>query len=169
MQGFVRSAVQLYGMYDDIMHSSSGSTWNAISFFGGILLALITNDCPLLMFYLGNYAISHNIKLLRFRLTNNKNISADSPWIGSKQILYHLYEASAAFCSVFSFPVLFIIVNKLIAISFLSFFIICGLIQDNSLFETHWVLVMIVEVVISLVNVLVVLYAADMPVYQVSI
>ena len=107
------------------------------------------------MFHLGNYSISYNIKLLRSQLTSNRQL--DLPWIGSKQVLLNLYEASAALCSVFSLTVLYIITNKLISISFLSFVIICGLVQDNSLFETHWILVMLVEVVINLANVLVVL------------
>ena len=164
IQALLRSAVQLYGMYEDVVNSG-GSIWTTVSFFGGNLLALIINDCPLLMFHLGNYSISHNIKLLRSQLTSNRQ--SDLPWIGSKQVLLHLYKASAALCSAFSLPVLYIITSKLISISFLSFLIICGLVQDNSLFETHWILVMLVEVVINLANVLVVLHAADMPVNQV--
>ena len=156
--------MMLNGMYQGLENSSG--TMVTILYFGGTFLAKLTNDCTLLMFHLGYYSIAHKIKLVQVKLTNNNQIELP-PWRGSKQILLHLCEACAALGSIFSFPILYLITEKLVKISFFLFFIICGLLQDNSLFSTEWIVVMCVQVVFSLIDLLIALHATDMPVCEV--
>ena len=142
------------------------STAISILFLVGTALALTANDCILLMIHLSYYSIAHQIRLLRARMTYNSK--EDSPWKGSKIILTHLYEASAALESIISFPALYIITCKLVIVSLNLFAVIYLLMKSTTAYGLNWILLMLAQVVSSLTHVIIVLHAADMPVYQVS-
>ena len=135
----------------------------------GFFLNLVSSDCFLLLLHLSLYLIAYYIRLLRIQLINRSQI-VSSPWKGSKKVLLHLQESFAALSSVFSFPVLYIITNNLIMISFYVFSIIFGLIinTSNNIASTrNWQLPVLGRTIRCLINLLIVLHAADMPIHQV--
>ena len=143
------------------------------SFAGPALVILIAicvsflffaNGCVLLMFHLSYYSIAHHIRLLRVKMMNN---SKTDPWKDSKKILTHLYEASSSLGTAFSVAVLYTITTRLVVISFNTFVIIYGLVKKDIVFPISFIINISVEVVSSLIQLLIVLYSADMPVYQV--
>lgn len=146
------------------MAESTGDTI-AFLYFGGLFFATVAIDCIPLMFHLSYYSIAHYIQLLRTRLTSN--IKGAEPWRGSKQVLLHLYEATAALSIIFSVPVLYIITSKLVLISFHSFTIIYMLIKLKEAFNLGWLLTMLTQLVGSLANIWIILYSAELPLYQV--
>ena len=137
-------------------------------FFGGLSFGFIGNDFILLMFHVSFYSISYYIRLLSDQMVNNSSKTHQLPWKDSKQILQRLYEASEALSSVFSIPALFIIASKLVISSIFLFSIIYALVQPTLLLSSIQVLLFLVQISCSFARVLVVLHAADMPIYQVK-
>ena len=149
------------------MIDTFNGTTLAILYFVGTILSHLANDCILLMLHLSYYSIAYGIRLLRARLVRDSKESC--PWKGSKRILLHLSKASTALESIFSFAALYIITTKLIIVSSNSFAIIYALVNPNRFMPTSMIFNMLGQVVKSLLQTLVVLHAADMPVYQVRI
>ena len=145
----------------------TGTTMTAF-FFGGLSFGFIGNDFILLMFHVSFYSISYYIRLLSDQMVNNSSKTHQLPWKDSKQILQRLYEASEALSSVFSIPALFIIASKLVISSIFLFSIIYALVQPTLLLSSIQVLLFLVQISCSFARVLVVLHAADMPIYQVK-
>jgi hypothetical protein len=149
--------------------------YQTLTGFTGTMLGLVylcgyvysntANDCMFLMFHLSYYSIACYIRLLRAKLTSDNKL--DSPWKGSKVVLMHLYEAFVALESLFSIPVLYIITSKLIIVALNLFAIIYGLVKPSSTFVSSWMIEMSILVITSLVHLLIVLDASDMPVYEV--
>jgi len=132
----------------------------------GYVYLNIANDCFLLMFHLSNYSIAYCIRLLRAKMISDNN-KLDSPWKGSKVVLTHLYEAFIALESLFSVPVLYIITSKLIVVALNLFAIIYSLVKPSSILVSSWLIDMSKYIIINLVHLLIILNAADMPVYEV--
>ena len=134
----------------------------------GYVYSKIANDCFLLMFHLSNYSIAYCIRLLRAKMISDNN-KLDSPWTGSKVVLTHLYEAFIALESLFSVPVLYIITSQLIVVALNLFAIIYSLVKPSSigLLVSSWLIDMSKHIISNLVHLLIILNAADMPVYEV--
>ena len=130
-----------------------------------IALAMMANDCALLMFHLGNYCIAHHIRLLRIQLTNTKRM--DTPRRGCKKVLHYLHKASVAIGSLFSMPVLVTLVSQLLIISLNLFGIIFIVVRTKKEYTTTGLPFVVFTLIASLVRVITVLHAADMPVHQV--
>lgn len=126
--------------------------------------ASAATDCSLLMFHLSYYSIALYIRLLQSKLTTTSWQSIEL-WKGFKPVLRYLCEASAALNTIFSFPTLFVVTSRLIIISSNLFVVICEFIKHASF--TNWALVLSSDIVISLIYLLIILHAADMPIYQV--
>ena len=156
--------IQALGTFE-LVAESTGPTIALLN-FGGLFFATVAIDIIPLMFHLSYYSVAHYIQLLRVRLTTN--VKGSDPWRGSKQVLLHLYEATAALGTIFSVPVLYIITSKLVLISFHSFTIIYMLIRPKGIFVVSWVATMLTQLVGSLVNIWIILYSAELPVYQVA-
>ena len=125
---------------------------------------MMANDCALLMFHLGNYCIAHHIRLLRIQLTTKR---MDTQWRGCKKVLHHLHKASVAIGSLFSMPVLVTLVSQLLIISLNLFGIIFIVVRTKKEYTTTGLPFVVFTLTASLVRVITVLHAADMPVYQV--
>ena len=147
----------------DRINSFAGTTIE-ILIFVGISFSFLGNGCALLMFHLSYYSIAHHIRLLRVKMMNN---CKTDPWKDSKKILTHLYEASSSLGTAFSVAVLYTITTRLVVISFNTFVIIYGLVKKDIVFPISFIINISVEVVSSLIQLLIILYSADMPVYQV--
>lgn len=139
----------------------------AILYLCGQVQLLVANDCFLLMFHLSCYSIAYYIQSLRAKLDNDNNL--DSPWKGNKKILIHLYEAFSAFKSLFSVPILYIVTLKLIIVALNLFAFIYSLVKPSDSFVGTWMFDMFAQVIISLAHLLIILLAADLPIYQVFI
>ena len=134
----------------------------------GYVYSNVANDCFLLMFHLSNYSIAYCIRLLRAKMISDNN-KLDSPWTGSKVVLTHLHEAFIALESLFSVPVLYIITSKLIVVALNLFAIIYSLVKPNSIVVSSWLIDMSKYIISNLVHLLIILNAADLPVYEVVI
>ena len=152
-------------MLEDLIKNFSGP-FIVIAFFSSNFLSFIINDCLILLFYLCYYTIARYIRLLRVRMLYNS--TSVEPWKGCKKVLINLSKALAALESAFSLPILYTITSKLVTVSLYLFTTINGLLRPNSLFATTSALVSIIEVFYSLIIVLCVLCAADLPVHQVG-
>lgn len=134
--------------------------------------AMMTNDSTLLLFHLSFYFLAHHIQLLRAQLTSCSSIAfnqADLPYPkDSKKVLLHLQKAFAALGSLFSFPVLLVLVNELCMIALNLFGFVYFLVKPNTEFTLAGLQITLFTVITSAVRVFIILHAADMPVYQVN-
>ena len=135
--------------------------------------ALMSNDSTLLLFHLSFYCLAHHIQLLRAQLTSYRLSIAvnqsDLPYPkDSRKVLLHLQKAFAALCSLFSFPVLLVLVNELCMIALNLFGFVYFLVKPNTEFTLAGLQITLFTVITSAVRVFIILHAADMPVYQVK-
>ena len=131
----------------------------------GFPFSTLVNDYTLLMFYLSYYSIAQYFRLLQVKLMSTCSQDIE-PWKGLKTVLTHLYEASAAFNSIFSIPALYIVTSRLIIISSHLFVIIYYFIKKSTP-TAGFTLILSTDIAISLIYLLTVLHAADMHIYQV--
>ena len=152
-----------------LMNEFIGTTLT-ILYLGGHGFSLMANDFILLMIHLSYYSIAHYIRLLRAKINSGGFTTTDevSPWKGIKQIIFYLQRASTALNSMYSFAALYIITTKFIIVSLHLFFSIYGLVQPSEILYTSHKINMMGQVITSLVHVLIVLHAADLPIHQVA-
>ena len=141
----------------------------AVIWIGGFIFAEATSVSFLLLFHLSYYSIAYYIKLLRIKLTVARANPSEPYWKDIKNVLLYLHRVLALFQSVFSIPVLFIITTNFTVISFDLFEITYVLIRPNSLMSLSWIATHVLNILKSLMSVVIILHAADMPVHQVRI
>ena len=137
----------------------------------GFFLATMARDCILLLIHLSYYIIAIYIRLLRIKIINNStnsNYSSQSYWKGIKIVLHHLHEASVNFGSVLSIPMLLLIAINFSMASYNLFAIIYGMVKANVLLTKTFAGWLVFSAFGCLVNVFIILHAADMPIHQVK-
>lgn len=181
-------AATTYGLRNVYEGNDSSRNWSLLSLIFLMISEVFTLSsfgCAFLVVHLSYYIVAYYIRLLGFNLlktVSNKRDQIAWPSDGfngrgdlktklrnGKRLFGELCEAIAALHTVFNFPVLLIIVTRLVIIVYSLFIIIYGFLKPREQYLNSIWMSTIFLFLRSFLMLLTVCHAADMPVVQVYV